>query len=90
MSEQRTDHAAEAATSEHPDVGDGQGLAAPGAHPDGAPGEAAEPSLPSSVPGIGRDELGQDEEQPQTEGARQLVETVRSISRLEESNEPLR
>lgn len=86
MSEQRIDHAAQAATTEHPDVGDGQGLAAPAAGTDAGPGEAAESTLPSSAPGPGHDELDEDEQTPRTEGARQVVETVRSISRLEESN----
>lgn len=86
MSEIRIDSAADAATTEHPDEGEGQGLARPGAHADSGPGEAAEPALPSSAPGVGRGELDQDEDLPDTEGARQVVETVRSISRLEESN----
>jgi hypothetical protein len=68
MSEQRTDHAAETATTTHADEGEGQGLVAPGA---------------STEPGSG---AGDDTDVPATEGQRQLVETVKQIHRLEESN----
>lgn len=50
------------------------------------PAEQRGPGEPSSAPGVGRAELGQDEAAPQTEGERQAQAAVRSISRLEESN----
>lgn len=84
MTEQRIDSAAEAATTTHADEGEGQGLGAPGAHTEVGTGEGRDPVLPSPEPGTGRGEDADDV--PATEGERQLVETVKQIHRLEESN----
>jgi len=53
---------------------------------DSSPDQTPEPDQPTSVPGTGRAELGQPEQEPETEADRQALDTIRSISRLEESN----
>lgn len=72
MSEQRIDSGAEAAALGSPDVAEGQGLMAPGAHDQG--GAARDPELPSAPP-----QSGEQRDTPVTEGARSLVESVRSL-----------
>ena len=74
------DSAAEAATTTHAD----EGLGAPGAHTELGTGKGRDPAPPSPEPGSGRGEDAGDV--PATEGERQLVETVKQIHRLEESN----
>ncbi len=75
MSEQRIDKAAEAATSGDADIGDGQGLATPAAHPGGITGGTGDLMNPH------------DERTPADESPEGGTEGERSV-RAAEANRP--